>query len=111
MKVVPPKSDGSVKKNPLFPLVLEPEKELTASNSVSHLLRVKPSDDDSPTFKKHVRILTGDETVLEPGMVLAVDGSVATDTFRAQVGDSFIVTDGGYEQITQHSKSLEDIVL
>ena len=63
------------------------------------------------SFLESPQLVTGDKTVLEPGMVLAVDGSVATDTFRAQVGDSFIVTDDGYEQITHHSKHLEDIVL
>ena len=64
MKVVPPKNDGPVsKKKPLLPLVPEPEEELTASNSVSYLLRVKPTDNDSPTFKKYVRILTGNESV------------------------------------------------
>ena len=57
------------------------------------------------------QLVTGDTTVLQPGMVFAVDGSVATDTFRAQVGDSFIVTDDGYEQITHHTKAIEDMVL
>ena len=64
MKVVLPKNDGPVsKKKPLLPLVPDPEEELTASNSVSYHLRVKPSDNGSPTFKKYVRILTGNETV------------------------------------------------
>ena len=44
-------------------------------------------------------------------MVLAVDGSVAIDSFRAQVGDSFILNEHGYEQITHHSKSIDNIVL
>ena len=44
-------------------------------------------------------------------MVLAVDGSANNDNFRAQVGDSFIITEDGYEQITSFSKSLDDIVL
>jgi Xaa-Pro dipeptidase len=63
------------------------------------------------SFLEHPQLVTGDTTVLQPGMVLAVDGSVATDTFRAQVGDSFIVTEDGYEQITHHPKSIEDMVL
>jgi Xaa-Pro aminopeptidase len=54
----------------------------------------------------------GDKTELKPGMVLAVDGSVtAAGAFRAQVGDSFIVTEDGYEQITGHAKALEDVVI
>ncbi len=44
-------------------------------------------------------------------MVLAVDGSVNTETFRAQVGDSFIVTDDGYESITAHPKAIEDVII
>ena len=63
------------------------------------------------SFLEHPQLVTGDTTVLQPGMVLAVDGSVATDTFRAQVGDSFIVTEDGHEQITHHPKSIEDMVL
>jgi len=44
-------------------------------------------------------------------MVLAVDGSVSEKkTFRAQVGDSFIVTEKGYEPLTKFVKDLEDVV-
>ena len=58
------------------------------------------------------QLVYGDKTVLQPGMVFAVDGSVAiARTFRAQVGDSFIVTEEGYEQVTEHSKALDDVVL
>ncbi len=63
------------------------------------------------SFLEKPQLVTGDKTVLQPGMVLAVDGSVATDTFRAQVGDSFILTDDGYEQITQHPKAVGDMVV
>ena len=63
------------------------------------------------SYLESPQLVTGDQTVLQAGMVLAVDGSVATKQFRAQVGDSFILTESGYEQITQHPKSLEDMVL
>ncbi len=63
------------------------------------------------SYLEHPQLVTGDITVLQPGMVLAVDGSVNTDHFRAQVGDSFIITEDGYEQITDHSKALDDVVL
>ena len=63
------------------------------------------------SFLEKPQLVTGDETVLQPGMVLAVDGSVAVDDFRAQVGDSFILTEDGYEQITHHPKSVDDMVL
>jgi Xaa-Pro aminopeptidase len=55
--------------------------------------------------------VTGDKTVLQSGMVFAVDGSVSTPTFRAQVGDSFIITEDGYEAITMHPKTLSEMIL
>ncbi|MEP1209421.1 MAG: Xaa-Pro peptidase family protein [Rhizobiaceae bacterium] len=63
------------------------------------------------SFLESPQLVTGDKTLLQPGMVLAVDGSVATGDFRAQVGDSFIITEDGCEQITHHSKALEDIII
>jgi Xaa-Pro aminopeptidase len=53
----------------------------------------------------------GDKTILQPGMVLAVDGSFSVNkTFRAQVGDSFILTENGYEPLTEFAKDIEDVV-
>lgn len=63
------------------------------------------------SFVEPPQLVVGDKTVLQPGMVLAVDGSVSTDTFRAQVGDSFILTDDGYEAITAHSNSIDDVII
>jgi Xaa-Pro dipeptidase len=64
------------------------------------------------SFLEAPQLVFGDKTELKPGMVLAVDGSVtAAGAFRAQVGDSFIVTEDGYEQITGHAKALEDVVI
>ena len=64
------------------------------------------------SFLEKPEIVFGDRTVIKPGMVLAIDGSVTMDSsFRAQVGDSFIVTDDGYEQLTSHSIALEDVIL
>ncbi len=63
------------------------------------------------SFLEKPQLVFGDTTVLQAGMVLAVDGSVSTDRFRAQVGDSFILTEDGYEPITSHAKSLEDVVI
>ena len=57
------------------------------------------------------QLVTGDKTILQPGMVLAVDGSVCADNFRAQIGDSFIITQEGYEPLTDHPKKLVDIIL
>ena len=63
------------------------------------------------SFLEHPQLVTGDTTVLQPGMVLAVDGSVSVESFRAQVGDSFIITEDGYEPVTDHPKSVADVVL
>jgi Xaa-Pro dipeptidase len=56
-------------------------------------------------------LVTGDKTVLQPGMVLAIDGSVTVDTFRAQIGDSFIITEDGYEPLTDHPKTIDQVIL
>ena len=63
------------------------------------------------SFLEKPQLVTGDTTILQPGMVFAIDGSVAVDTFRAQVGDSFIITEDGYEAVTDHPKSLEDVII
>ena len=63
------------------------------------------------SFLEKPQLVTGDETILQPGMVLAVDGSVSVATFRAQVGDSFILTEEGYEAVTDHPKTLDELVL
>ncbi|WP_338550165.1 M24 family metallopeptidase [Roseovarius phycicola] len=63
------------------------------------------------SFLEQPQLVTGDKTVLKPGMVLAVDGSVSVDTFRAQVGDSVIITEDGWEAVTEHPKSVSDVIL
>ena len=63
------------------------------------------------SFLETPQLVQGDQTVLQPGMVFAVDGSVTTDTFRAQVGDSFILTETGWEAVTEHPKSLDEIII
>ncbi|MDA8747820.1 Xaa-Pro peptidase family protein [Litoreibacter sp.] len=63
------------------------------------------------SFLEAPQLVTGDTTVLQAGMVLAVDGSVSVDTFRAQIGDSFVITDNGYEPLTHHPKEAADVVL
>jgi Xaa-Pro aminopeptidase len=63
------------------------------------------------SFLEKPQLVVGDKTVLKPGMVLAVDGSVTSDKFRAQVGDSFILTSDGYEAVTSHPKSLADVII
>lgn len=57
------------------------------------------------------QLVSGNTTILKPGMVFAVDGSANEETFRAQVGDSFIITENGYDQITNFSKKIEDLII
>ena len=63
------------------------------------------------SFLEKPQLVFGDKTILQPGMVLAVDGCVSVKkTSRAQVGDSFIVTKNGYEPLTEFAKDLDDVV-
>jgi len=63
------------------------------------------------SFLEAPQLVTGDTTIIQPGMVLAVDGSVSVERFRAQVGDSFIITEDGWEPLTHHPKSVEEVIL
>ncbi len=63
------------------------------------------------SFLEAPQLVTGDKTILQSGMVLAVDGSVSVERFRAQVGDSFIITEDGYEPVTDHPKELEAVII
>lgn len=63
------------------------------------------------SFLEKPQLVSGDKTILKPGMVFAVDGSVTTESFRAQVGDSFIITEDGWEPITSHPKDVSEVVL
>ena len=63
------------------------------------------------SFLEVPQLVTGDTTIIQPGMVLAVDGSVSVDTYRAQVGDSFIITEDGWEPLTHHPKSVEEVII
>ncbi len=63
------------------------------------------------SFLEEPQLVVGNKTVLEPGMVFAVDGGASANNFRSQVGDSFIITKDGYEQITHHSKNIDDLII
>ena len=63
------------------------------------------------SFLENPQLVVGEETIIQPGMVFAVDGSANSNNFRAQVGDTFIITENGYEQITSFSKSLDNVVI
>ena len=64
------------------------------------------------SYLEKPQLVFGDKTPLQPGMVLAVDGSVnVINFFRAQVGDSIIVSEDGYELLTAFPKSIDDVVI
>jgi len=63
------------------------------------------------SFLEEPQLVVGNKTVLQTGMVFAVDGGSSSKDFRGQVGDSFIITEDGYEQITHHSKAIEDLII
>jgi len=63
------------------------------------------------SFLEKPQLVFGDKTILQPGMVLAIDDSVnMKKTFLAQLGDRFIVTENGYEPLSEFTKDLEDVV-
>lgn len=50
---------------------------------------------------------TGDKTVLKPGMTFAVDGGISIDGLTAgRIGDSIVVTDNGFEYITNYPRQI-----
>ena len=64
------------------------------------------------SFLENPQLVAGDKTVLQAGMVLAVDGCVSVpNRFRAQVGDSIVVTDSGYEKLTSHPLAIAEVTL
>jgi Xaa-Pro aminopeptidase len=64
------------------------------------------------SFLERPQITFGDKTPLRSGMILAVDGSVnVPGLFRAQVGDSIVVTDQGYEPLTNYAKAIQEMVI
>lgn len=50
---------------------------------------------------------TGDTTVLQPGMTFAVDGGISIDGVTAgRIGDSVVVTETGFDYITEYPRTL-----
>jgi len=63
------------------------------------------------SFLEKPELVVGDKTVLKTGMVFTVDGCTYGKNFRAQVGDSVIITDDGYEPITFFPNSIDEVVI
>jgi len=71
-----------------------------------------------PSVRKYIENIVQGKTIcdLDPiistlRMIKSVDGSVSSDGYRAQVGDSFIITDLGYETITHYPKSIDPVII
>ncbi len=56
------------------------------------------------------QLAKGDETILEEGMVFAVDGGAETGQYRTQVGDSIVVTKDGCEILTPFTNDHESLI-
>ena len=63
------------------------------------------------SFLEKPELVAGDKTVLKTGMVFSVDGCTYAKNFRAQVGDSVIITDDGYEPITFFPNSIDEMII
>ena len=92
MSIVSSKNNPGTKREALLPLVPLPAVEMNSSNSVSYLLRIKPSDADSPTHKKYVRILTGSEDVRTVIQWANDQTACITGLDLTDVGDQYTLT-------------------
>lgn len=59
------------------------------------------------SFNEKPQIMTGDPTVLQPGMILAVDGNLTVKDFGVQFGDSVLITEDGFEFLTNFPRDLQ----
>jgi Xaa-Pro aminopeptidase len=56
---------------------------------------------ESPELKE------GDQTPLKAGMTFAVDGGISVDgKLGGRIGDSIVVTEDGYEYLTEYPRKL-----
>lgn len=61
------------------------------------------------SFAEKPQIMVGDTTILQSGMVLAVDGNLTVKEFGVQFGDSILVTDDGFEFLTNYPRDVQAI--
>ncbi len=59
------------------------------------------------SFLEQPELKAGDKTVLRAGMTFAVDGGITVlGEFGARIGDSIVMTESGYEDLTPYPKDL-----
>ena len=62
------------------------------------------------SFLEEPQLKRGDTTVLKAGMTFAVDGGITVpDRFGGRIGDSIVVTDDGFEYLTNFPRELSVI--
>lgn len=62
------------------------------------------------SFLEEPQLKRGDMTVLKPGMTFAVDGGITVpDRFGGRIGDSIVVTDDGFEYLTNFPREVSVI--
>lgn len=57
------------------------------------------------------QLANGDKTILQEGMIFAVDGGADAPNYRTQVGDSILVTKDGYEFLTPFTKDHDKLII
>jgi Xaa-Pro dipeptidase len=59
------------------------------------------------SFLEEPQLKVGDRTLLQPGMAFAVDGGITVPgEFGARIGDSVVITDNGFEYLTDYPREL-----
>lgn len=63
------------------------------------------------SYNENPQLARGSQTILEAGMIFAVDGAADTKSYRTQVGDSILVTEEGFEFLTPYTKDHEKLIV
>ncbi|MCP4328269.1 MAG: aminopeptidase P family protein [Alphaproteobacteria bacterium] len=59
------------------------------------------------SFLENPQLKAGDRTILMPGMTMAVDGGInVPGDFGARIGDSIVVTESGFDYLTDYPRDL-----
>jgi len=59
------------------------------------------------SYTEKPQIMLGDPTLLQAGMVLAIDGNLTIKDFGVQFGDSVVITNNGFEFLTNFPRDIQ----